>query len=262
LTASESPTKGRTFSARFRKPKPLSFALRMNRENIRTPMRSIANLEFHHAGDDVDEIARRVVSQLERLGIPAMNGASMGFPMEMDRWPAKMWLVSHKPVAIAAGLGRMGIHRNVIHPKFGNFILLGSVLVGAPVTHYSREIDYNPCLECKLRVAACPTGAIKSDGDFDFSACYTHNYREFTGGFIDWVETIADGRNAKRYRSKVSGHETVSTWQSLSFGPNYKVAYRLSVCPAGEDVIGPFLSARKQFLADVVTPLHNKEESV
>ena len=27
----------------------ISFACRMNRENIRTPMRSIANLEFHHA---------------------------------------------------------------------------------------------------------------------------------------------------------------------------------------------------------------------
>ena len=27
--------------------------------------------------------------------------------------------------AEAAGLGRMGIHRNLIHPKFGNFVLLG-----------------------------------------------------------------------------------------------------------------------------------------
>ena len=48
----------------------------------------------------------------------------MGFPMEMDRFPGKTWVVSHKPVAVAAGLGQMGIHRNVIHPKFGNFILL------------------------------------------------------------------------------------------------------------------------------------------
>ena len=31
-------------------------------------------------------------------------------------------------------------------------------------------------------------------------------------------------------------------WQSLSFGPNYKAAYCLAVCPAGEDVIGPFLT--------------------
>src|SRR3954463_14211515 len=88
-------------------------------------------------------------------------------------------VVSHKPVAVAAGLGMMGIHRNVIHPKFGNFILLGSVLIDALVSDYGTPVAYNPCLECKLCVAACPVGAISSDGDLNFSACYTHNYHEF-----------------------------------------------------------------------------------
>lgn len=108
----------------------------------------------------------------------------MGFPMEADRWMnERMWMVAHKPVAVAAGLGRMGIHRNVIHPRFGNFILLGTILVGAEISAYSKELDYNPCLECKLCVAACPVGAIGADDAFNFSACYTHNYREFMGGF-------------------------------------------------------------------------------
>ncbi len=240
----------------------ISFVVRMNRENIRTPARSISNLEFHHAGDEVNEIARRIVHTLEQRGARAMNAAAMGFPMEMDRWPDQMWVVSHKPVAVAAGLGRMGIHRNVIHPRFGNFILLGTVVTEAEVTGYSRPIDYNPCLECKLCVAACPTGAIKPDGAFDFSACYTHNYREFMGGFTDWVENVADSRNGQEYREKVSDAETVSMWQTLSFGANYKAAYCLSVCPAGEDVIAPFLGDRKQFLGDVVKPLQNKEETV
>src|SRR5256885_5397093 len=149
----------------------------MNRENIRTPARSISNLEFQHTTDETNEVARRIVSSLEELGIGALNGGAAGFPMEADRWGSKMWVISHKPVAVAAGLGQMGIHRNVIHPKFGNFILLGTVLVDAKVTEYSHPIVYNPCLECKLCVAACPTGAISPDGQFNFSACYTHNYR-------------------------------------------------------------------------------------
>ena len=62
----------------------------------------------------------------------------------------------------------MGIHRNVIHPKFGNFILLGTVLVERRGHRADRPIDYNPCLECKLCVAACPVGAIAPDGHFDF----------------------------------------------------------------------------------------------
>ncbi len=247
----------------FPKTKTLiSIVLRMNRDNIRTPARSIANLEFHQVTDEINGVGRKIVAALERVGVRAMNGGAAGFPMEADRWGAKMWVISHKPVAIAAGLGQMGIHRNVIHPRFGNFILLGTVLLEAEVSAYSQPIDYNPCLACKLCVAACPTGAIAADGSFNFSACYTHNYREFMGGFNDWVEQIAESGSAHEYRKKVSAEETVSMWQSLSFGANYKAAYCLSVCPAGEDVIRPFLTNRKEFLADVVKPLEDKIETI
>ncbi len=239
----------------------VSIVCRMNREPVRSPARSVSNLEFHHTGDHTDEVARAVVRALERRGIRAAN-PSMGFPMETNRWPGKGWIVSHKPVAVAAGLGRIGIHRNVIHPRFGNFLLLATVVVGAPISEESRPIDYNPCLSCKLCVAACPVGAIGSDGHFDFSACYTHNYREFMGGFGDWVENVVESKDAIDYRRRVSDAETVSTWQSLSFGPNYKAAYCLAVCPAGEEVIGPFLASRGQFLEEVVEPLRSKPETL
>ena len=239
----------------------ISFVCRMNREPIRSTARSVANLEFHHTGDHVNEVSGRIVSALEKRGIRAIN-PSMGFPMEMDRFPGKIWVVSHKPVAVAAGLGRMGIHRNVIHPKFGNFILLGTVLTEADVSQHTQPIDYNPCLECKLCVTACPTGAISPDGDFNFSACYTHNYREFMGGFTNWVEQVADSKDARQYRRKVSDAESASMWQSLSFGANYKAAYCMAVCPAGEDVIAPFVTERKQYLDDVVRPLQRKVETV
>ncbi len=187
---------------------------------------------------------------------------SAGFPMEMDRYPGRIWVVSHKPVAVAAGLGQVGIHRCVIHPVFGSFITLGTILVAGDVAKQDAPIDYNPCVECKLCVAACPVGAIGADGYFNFSACVTHNYREFMSGFGDWVETIADSRDRRDYRSRVPQSETASMWQSLSFGANYKAAYCVAVCPAGEDVIGPFLADRKGFLEGVVGPLQDKAEPV
>ena len=240
----------------------ISIFCRMGRENIRSPMRSIANLEFHHTTDTVNEVAGTIAKRLEARGVRAINGGAAGFPMEADRWPGKMWLVSHKPIAVAAGLGRMGIHRNVIHPKFGNFILLGTIVTDVEISDYGQPLDYNPCLECKLCVAACPTGAISPDGHFDFAACYTHNYREFMGGFNDWVETIAESDGAKDYRRRTSSSETVSMWQSLSFGANYKAAYCLSVCPAGEDVIGAYLGDRGGFRDSIVKPLREKVETI
>ncbi len=240
----------------------LSFVCRMNREPIRSPARSVANLEFHHTGDHANEVARKVVAALEQQGVRALNPA-MGFPMEMDQFSSgKIWVVSHKPVAVAAGLGHMGIHRNVIHPRFGNFILLGTVLIAAEASGYDQPLSYNPCLDCKLCVAACPVGAIAPDGHFNFSACYTHNYREFMGGFTDWVEQVADSKNALDYRRRVSDTESASMWQTLSFGANYKAAYCLSVCPAGEEVIGPYLTDKAGHLREVVRPLQDKEETV
>ncbi len=240
----------------------ISFVLRMNREPIHNPARSVANVEFHQTGDRVNETAHHIVASMEARGVRAINPA-MGFPMEMARvGTGKLWVVSHKPVAVAAGLGQMGIHRNVIHPKFGNFILLGTVLVDASISEYQQPLDYNPCVECKLCVSACPVGAIGSDKTFNFSACYTHNYREFIGGFINWVEQIADSQSASDYRERVTDAESASMWQSLSFGANYKSAYCMAVCPAGDDVIAPFLTNRPEYLKDVVRPLQEKEETV
>jgi ferredoxin len=239
----------------------LSIVVRLNREPIRSPSRSLANLEFHSKGDEVNHIASSIVRRLEDAGIRALNPA-MGFPMEMGKFPGKLWTVSHKPVAEAAGMGRMGIHRIVIHPKFGNFISLGTVVLDREMNQAPSPIDFNPCLECKLCVAACPVGAISKDGEFAFDACYTHNYREFMGGFTDWIETVVESKDVADYRSKVEPAETVSMWQSLSIGPNYKAAYCMAVCPAGEDVVPAYAANKKGFLQEIVQPLQKNTEPV
>lgn len=240
----------------------IAYVVKMHKELTRSPYRSIANHEFHTAGDEVNDIGRHVARKLNARGIPALN-PPVAFPMEANRFPdEKTWVISFKPIAEAAGLGKMGIHRNVIHPKFGNFVILGALLIGVDVTQEQQPLDYNPCLECKLCVAACPVGAIGADGWFDFNACFTHNYREFLGGFSSWVDAVADSNSAAQYNQAFDKGETVSMWQSLAFGPNYKAAYCMAVCPAGEEIIAPYLQDKGGFLRDVVKPLTEKEETV
>lgn len=192
----------------------VSYVVRMNHAAIRSPERASANLEFHHVGDLVNAVGHRLARALQDAGHRALNPA-MGFPMEMDRFGAKAWTVSHKPVAVAAGLGRIGVHRNVIHPRFGSFVLLGTLICDVPITPEDRgalgqPLDWNPCFECKLCVAACPVGAIKQDGGFDFSACYTHNYREFMSGFTDLLGQVAESRDREQLRERVGDGELVS----------------------------------------------------
>lgn len=121
----------------------ISLVVRMNRDNVRTPARSVANQEFHRSGEIINEAARDITRALQDAGHRVIN-PSATFPMEMDRFPGRIWVVAHKTVAVAAGLGAMGIHRNVIHPRFGNFVLLATILVDAEVSESGQALDYNP----------------------------------------------------------------------------------------------------------------------
>lgn len=239
----------------------VSFIFQLNRENIRCVSRAVSDLEFLQTFDEANYAAHKVVGALQEMGVQALNTSS-GFPMDLERWPGKIWPVSHKPIAAAAGLGAIAHHRLVIHPRFGSFIVLGTILLNREATVYDRPLDYNPCLECKLCVSACPVGAIGSDGHFNFTTCMTHNYRDRMGGFSDWVERMVCSRNVRNYRGMVSDPETVSMWQSLSYGICNKSSYCMAVCPAGEEVIGQFLDNRKRYLADVVKPLQERKENI
>ncbi|MBL8680415.1 MAG: SCP2 sterol-binding domain-containing protein [Myxococcales bacterium] len=239
----------------------VSIVVKMHADNVRSPARSVANNEFHHAGDRANEVARALVERIAAAGHRALNPA-MAFPMEMDDFPGRTWIVSHKRVAVAGQLGRMGLHRNVIHPRFGSFIVLATVLTSVPVDEATAALDFNPCIDCKLCVAACPVGAIEADGAFRFSACLDHNYREFMSGFGDLLEEAVESRDRHELRERVPLSEMASMWQSLAYRPNYKAAYCIAVCPAGDDVIGPFVENRAKFKTEVLAPLTERKETV
>ena len=239
----------------------ISLVLKTHPDSLRSPRRSVANLEFHRTGHAVDETARRLAVALSAKGHRTINPA-MAFPMEMAEFPGRTWIVSHKRVAVAAQLGRMGLHRSVIHPRFGSFILLGTVITAAEIEGQPEPLTFDPCVSCKLCVAACPVGAIEPGGGFRFSACMDHNYREFMTGFTDFVEEVVESKSRNDFRDRVPLGEAMLTWQSLAYAPSYKAAYCIAVCPAGEDVLGGFVGRRSQHLLEVVKPLTEREETV
>jgi epoxyqueuosine reductase QueG len=156
----------------------------------------------------------------------------------------------------------MGINRIVLHPKYGGFIQLNSILVGAELDEYGRPLTEDPCLKCHLCAAVCPTGAINKNEPFDFSACSTHCYRDNMVGFQKWIEAIISSKDFADYRSRFNDSETAFLWQSLMFRISYRCGYCVAVCPAGEEVKPFYLQNKEAYIQQVLKPLRDKVEPV
>lgn len=239
----------------------ISLVYRLNQPQIQSNDRSLPDAEFIAIEAEMETASRTIVKKLRENGIGAVLPAN-NFPMDMLKWPGKMWTISHKTVAVSAGLGKMGHHRLVIHPVFGNYICLGSMLIDRTVSKYDKPIDFNPCIECKICVNVCPTGAISKEGEFELFSCMAHAYRDRLGGFIDWVESMVTSTSMDEYRGKRNDNETMAVWQSLTHGGGFRCGYCMSVCPAGEDVIGAYIDSKKEYLTSIVKPLKERTEPV
>jgi len=239
----------------------ISMVMGLNPANLSATNRALSDREYLRAFYKADDIGAELAARLNEAGVPSLYYPA-GFPMNMENWPEGMWQVSHKPVAEEAGLGKMGLHRLLIHPKLGSRVILSTVLAAARADVYDQPLAYEPCIGCKLCAAVCPVGAVQAGGAFNFVNCLTHNYRDRMGGFIRWTQALAESKSAKDFRRRVSDAETVSMWQSLSYGICNKSSYCMAVCPAGERNIGPFLDDQKAYKADVVKPFMDRPETI
>jgi epoxyqueuosine reductase QueG len=238
----------------------ISISRALNQESMQSPARSLANGEFRRTEEDLFRISGDILRHLNLHGIRGV-AVNPAFPMDMNRWPDKTWDVSHKSIAVEAGIGVMGLNRLILSPQFGSAILLNSILINTPLDRYNDRLDHNPCLKCRLCAAVCPVGAVQKEGSFDFLACVTHSYRDLSGA-LDWVEALLASPDLAAYRERFQDRETMAWWQSLLFGFNHKCGYCQAVCPAGAAGASRYAIDKKAYVQQVVKPLKERVEPV
>jgi epoxyqueuosine reductase QueG len=71
--------------------------------------------------------------------------------------------ISYKKAGVLAGLGTFGRNQLLIHPEWGPWLHLRTVITDAPLPA-SWPLTITPCSDCDACLFACPSGALSEEG--------------------------------------------------------------------------------------------------
>lgn len=100
--------------------------------------------------------------------------------------------ISEKSWAVEAGLGWIGRHSLLVHPRLGSFLLLGEIVTTVQLDPDETKMR-DGCGNCRRCVEACPTQAILVDRKIDAGKCIARrtiereNGEETEGDLHGWV---------------------------------------------------------------------------
>jgi epoxyqueuosine reductase QueG len=114
----------------------------------------------------LDQITLRLTMAIQNKGHRAMPIPAS----QLLDWKAQTAHLSHKMIALRAGLGWIGRNSLLVHPEYGSKIRISTVLTDMPLkTDVPVE---GGCGECKKCISICPVSAIsESYKDWDRQAC-------------------------------------------------------------------------------------------
>ena len=108
-----------------------------------------------------------------KLSMTIQNKGFAALPIPASQivdWEKQTAHLSHKMVAIRAGMGWIGRNNLLVHPEYGSKIRLATILTDMPL-EADRPLEQD-CGECRKCIDVCPVKAISdSHTDWNKAAC-------------------------------------------------------------------------------------------
>jgi epoxyqueuosine reductase len=131
-----------------------------------------ARIARYAQGDDYHE---RLMDNLRQLA----DWMRTEFPGSETRCATDSAPVAEREFAARAGLGWVGKHTLILHPRVGSWLLLGEVLTTLALPPDSPMADH--CGTCTRCIDACPTDAITGPQQLDPRKCISYLTIEHRG---------------------------------------------------------------------------------
>jgi epoxyqueuosine reductase len=137
-----------------------------------------------------------IKNRLRKLSdhITSIAGKGLKFKICVDSAP-----LAERALAVRAGLGFIGKNRMLINPALGPQIFLGEIITtlklqpDEPAIPLAGKPIAANCSGCNKCITACPTGALRADGQFDTNKCINYLTIEYKGEIpADLAEKIED----------------------------------------------------------------------
>jgi len=146
------------------------------------PMGRVANYAQY---EDYHPFIKKQLRKLTDF-ISSIAGEPLQFKICVDSAP-----LAERALAARAGLGFIGKNRMLINPTLGPQIFLAEIITDLKLR--TDEPITNNCSNCNKCVDACPTGALRADGQFDANKCISYLTIEYKGRISpDLAKKIGD----------------------------------------------------------------------
>lgn len=153
-----------------RLPRAIVLAMPLSREVLATLTDSPNRLYEHHYRQlnfALDRLALKLSLLIQRNG-----RRSLPIPAsQLVDWTNQRGHISHKRLAVAAGIGWLGRNNLLVTPEHGAAVRLVSILTDLELE--AGSILESDCGDCRACIPVCPAGAIRDSAEkFDHQACF------------------------------------------------------------------------------------------
>ena len=185
---------------------------------------------------DLNSFQRSCSYRLARFIEDRFNGkvASLPYSIPMELAQDRLGLAdfSQRHAAVAAGLGVLGRHNLLLHPRFGTRVAITSLLTDLVIPE-DPKLEEALCINCNLCVTNCPAHALDEAGKTDVPKCVANSQPYGMRSNIVFWKKFAAG-SPEEQKEMIGSKEFRRINQASSIGMQYYCFNCMMVCPVGK----------------------------